>query len=720
MNGKYRDYLWETSQIRAPGQNNMPTTTEVNPNEFVEPPNPLDLEKQLVFPDLIDSQTSLIPSDQQFVRNGWKMEYTMMPDSELSSNSINSSMTGYIYDDLLLGHEHPSEDHPEKSLRIQVIHEAILEERFSRHLVFLKGRDVTSAEIKLCHEADYLAWLETLPLKEPTEFERQSVYYNKKTWDCAQRAAGCVLEMAEMILKGKIRNGFAAVRPPGHHAECNRAFGFCFLNNIAICAKYIQQEIMSERSSEANTPLRPKVAIVDWDVHHGNGTQHIFLSDPSVLYISLHRYDHGTFFPLGKDASPRVVGEGPGTGKNVNIGFSDVAMHDADYLYAFHQIVIPMLIEFNPEFIIVSAGFDACRTDPIGMYSLNPAVFGYLTQSLLGFAQGKLLLCLEGGYSLKVLPKCALACIKALLGDPLPVLEEPERSPSFSAIQACQLTIQAHRAHWNCFGMVTKPVSSFSRFRQQFLERDEIPENQTSLEEKSVTDDMTSSLKLRDQMLMTSSFGLRQVMRQFWIHFLTSKYQLTPLLSPRYLDGDICFSRNLIFPDPFKKAKEDEVAVSNDDVAPPTIVLVHDFGMMFNSTTSESDLYYSLEEPSNKSKSIFPFLPYLETALSKNYPVIDIALSSGKRHSDVEDSPLFYFWDHFLSKGLVKKFVFIGIGQLACDWIPKLLTLRDLTRELKFVVLFPSSIPTRPIPQPKASWFYQVLAPFNLYHPTSY
>ncbi|VDK34588.1 unnamed protein product [Gongylonema pulchrum] len=179
--------------------------------------------------------------------------------------------------------------------------------------------------------------------------------------------------------------------------------GFCFFNNVAIAAKYLQQRCVEQCS---------RIAVIDWDVHHGNGTQLCFESDPSVLYLSLHRHDNGNFFP-GTGAVTEV-GVGAGRGYTVNVPFSGEMMDDADYLAAWRVIVIPVLNHFKPTFIIVSAGFDAARghSQALGGYRLSPQLFGYFTRQLMNYADGRVVLALEGGYDLEATSESAEECVK--------------------------------------------------------------------------------------------------------------------------------------------------------------------------------------------------------------------------------------------------------------------------------------------------------------------
>jgi histone deacetylase 6 len=155
--------------------------------------------------------------------------------------------------------------------------------------------------------------------------------------------------------------------------------------------------------------VRVQVLIVDWDVHHGNGTQNMFLKDPRVLYFSAHRYDSGTFYP-GPCGSPSIVGEGAGAGKNVNVGWNHGPMGDADYLAAWRHILMPIATEFNPQLVLVSAGFDAAEGDPLGGQKITPTGYAHLTRALQELAGGRVVVVLEGGYKCV---SCLCACSRA-------------------------------------------------------------------------------------------------------------------------------------------------------------------------------------------------------------------------------------------------------------------------------------------------------------------
>lgn len=219
-------------------------------------------------------------------------------------------------------------------------------------------------------------------------------------------------------------------------AEPDLAMGFCFFNSIAIAAKLLRQRL----------PEMQRVLIVDWDVHHGNGTQQVFYEDNSVLYLSIHRHDDGNFFP--GTGGPTECGAGTGLGFNVNIAWSGgltPPLGDAEYMAAFRTIVMPIARDFAPNMVLVSAGFDAAvgHPPPLGGYAVSAACFGYLTRELMQLADGKIVLALEGGYDLPAICDSAQECVKALLLDePAPISdEELSRPPCQNAIDTLQKTI---------------------------------------------------------------------------------------------------------------------------------------------------------------------------------------------------------------------------------------------------------------------------------------
>lgn len=218
--------------------------------------------------------------------------------------------------------------------------------------------------------------------------------------------------------------------------------GFCYFNSVAIAARVLQQRLSVS-----------KILIVDWDVHHGNGTQQAFYDDPSVLYMSLHRYDDGNFFP--GSGAPDEVGSGPGVGFNVNVAFTgglDPPMGDAEYLTAFRTVIMPIANEFAPDVVIVSSGFDAVEghAPPLGGYMLTSKCLGYLTRQLMTLAGGRVVLALEGGHDLTAICDASEACVAALLGQELDPLPEAvlEQRPHPQAVSSIEKVLETHSKYW--------------------------------------------------------------------------------------------------------------------------------------------------------------------------------------------------------------------------------------------------------------------------------
>jgi acetoin utilization deacetylase AcuC-like enzyme len=222
------------------------------------------------------------------------------------------------------------------------------------------------------------------------------------TLDAAYLATGGALAAVDAIMNGDIDQAFCAVRPPGHHAEADRAMGFCFFNSVAVAARYIQQHYGLQR-----------VLIVDWDVHHGNGTQHAFYDDASVLFFSTHQFP---YYPGTGGAME--TGEGRGKGLTINVPFSGGQGVD-EYREVFQKVLVPAADTFQPEFVVISAGFDAHRDDPLASMDLTEEGYGELT-SMVGsiaknFSRGRILACLEGGYHLQALAGSVDQHLQALL-----------------------------------------------------------------------------------------------------------------------------------------------------------------------------------------------------------------------------------------------------------------------------------------------------------------
>ncbi|XP_029420203.1 polyamine deacetylase HDAC10 isoform X8 [Nannospalax galili] len=305
----------------------------------------------------------------------------------------------------------------------------------------LSAYKASEEELGLVHSQEYVALVrktQTLDQGELQALSKQfdAVYFHPSTFHCARLAVGAALQLVDAVLTGTVQNGLALVRPPGHHSQRAAANGFCVFNNVAIAAKHAKQKYGLNR-----------ILIVDWDVHHGQGTQYIFSDDPSVLYFSWHRYEHGCFWPFLQESDADAVGQGQGRGFTVNLPWNQVGMGNADYLAAFLNVLLPLAFEFDPELVLVSAGFDSAIGDPEGQMQATPECFAHLTQLLQVLAGGRVCAVLEGGYHLESLAQSVCMMVQTLLGDSTPPLLGP-MMPCQSALESIQRVRAAQAPHW--------------------------------------------------------------------------------------------------------------------------------------------------------------------------------------------------------------------------------------------------------------------------------
>uniref|UniRef100_A0A8C6Q560 histone deacetylase n=1 Tax=Nothobranchius furzeri TaxID=105023 RepID=A0A8C6Q560_NOTFU len=377
------------------------------------------------------------------------------------------SHPGLVYDSLMQKHQcmcGNTNSHPEHAGRIQSIWSRLQETGLRAQCECIRGRKATLEELQTVHSEAHVLLYGTNPLRQKLDckpgaqssvtpmfvrlpcggvgVDSDTIWNEVHSSSAARLAVGSVVELVFKVATGELKDGFAVVRPPGHHAEESTPMGFCYFNSVAIAAKLLQQRLSVN-----------KILIVDWDVHHGNGTQQAFYDDPNVLYISIHRYDDGNFFP--GSGAPDEVGSSPGVGFNVNVAFTgglDPPMGDAEYLAAFRCVVMPIANEFAPDIVLVSSGFDAVEghPPPLGGYTLTSKCFGYLTRQLMTLAGGRVVLALEGGHDLTAICDASEACVAALLGqelDPLPkaVLEQ---RPNPNAVRSLEKVIEIHSKYW--------------------------------------------------------------------------------------------------------------------------------------------------------------------------------------------------------------------------------------------------------------------------------
>ncbi|KAI9264770.1 hypothetical protein BY458DRAFT_490985 [Sporodiniella umbellata] len=354
--------------------------------------------------------------------------------------------TGYVYDTIMSYHATPDpiEIHPEDPQRLYRIYSILQKHGLLAECKRIKSRKATREEITDIHSiTHYRKMRETTKFSKRTQYIDlehiyDSVYLNSSSFESGLYAAGSLISLVEALVKDEIQNAFAIIRPPGHHAEHDVPMGFCLFNNVAIATKHCMKRLGVK-----------KTLIVDWDVHFGNGTQSIFSNDPNVLYISLHRYEDKTFYPSDRKGSAEYTGHGEGKGTTVNIPWPCSGMTDADYIYAFKEIVIPIAMEFSPDLLIVSAGFDAAIDDPIGQCKVTPTGYAHMTHMLKSINNGKMAIALEGGYNLNSIAISALGCMNVLLGEAPPAIEHIF-DPKKECIDTIKLVKKVQREYWRC------------------------------------------------------------------------------------------------------------------------------------------------------------------------------------------------------------------------------------------------------------------------------
>ncbi|XP_047456339.1 histone deacetylase 4 isoform X3 [Mugil cephalus] len=390
--------------------------------------------------------------------------------------------TGLVYDSLMQKHQcmcGNTTSHPEHAGRIQSIWSRLQETGLRAQCECIRGRKASLEELQTVHSEAHVLLYGTNPLRQKLDcsvspmfvrlpcggigVDSDTIWNEVHSSSAARLAVGSVVELVFKVASGELKNGFAVVRPPGHHAEESTPMGFCYFNSVAIAAKLLQQRLNVS-----------KILIVDWDVHHGNGTQQAFYTDPSVLYLSLHRFDDGNFFP--GSGAPDEVGSGTGVGFNVNMAFTgglEPPMGDAEYLAAFRTVVMPIANEFAPDMVLVSSGFDAVdgHAPPLGGYTLTAKCLGYLTRQLMGLAGGRLVLALEGGHDLTAICDASEACISALLGnelDPIPD-EVLQQRPNANAVHSMEKVIEVHSKYWRS---LQRSASTLGCSLSEALQRD--------------------------------------------------------------------------------------------------------------------------------------------------------------------------------------------------------------------------------------------------------
>ena len=309
--------------------------------------------------------------------------------------------TGLVYDPIYL--EHDTGDHVENPRRLVDAMSYLKETGIKERLISLPARPASLEELEMIHAPEYVSYVKSKAENGGGWLDPDTVM-SPKSYEAALYAAGGVLVAVEAVIKGKVDNAFALVRPPGHHAVRDRAMGFCIFNNVAIAAKFALSKFNLNR-----------VLIADFDVHHGNGTQDAFYADPKVLYFSTHQYP---FYP----GTGWMDESGTGAGEGTTVNFPMAAgWGDEEYLRAFNEVLVPVARRFQPQLVLVSAGFDAHWADQLAMMRVTITGFVQMAMILKELAaelcQGRLVFTLEGGYNLRVVASSIKAVFDVLLGN---------------------------------------------------------------------------------------------------------------------------------------------------------------------------------------------------------------------------------------------------------------------------------------------------------------
>lgn len=582
--------------------------------------------------------------------------------------------------------------HPEDPRRIYRIYKILAEnglitdpnlqgvDELGDFMLKLPIREATREEILRVHSEDHLKFIESTQTMTKDELLKEtekgdSVYFNNDSLLCAKLSCGGAIEACKAVVEGRVKNALAIVRPPGHHAEPDSPGGFCLFSNVAVAASAILKQYPES--------VR-RIVVLDWDIHHGNGTQKVFYNDPRVLYISLHRYEQGKFYPGTTEGGADKVGEGEGEGFNVNIPWPIGGVGDADYIYSFRKVILPICQEFDPDLVIISSGFDAADGDVIGRCHVSPAGYGHMTSYLKTLARGNLCVVLEGGYNLDSIAKSALAVSKVLLGEPPELLNNV--IPKTETIEAISDVIKIQSRYWKTlqpgyYGLDYSIPGNLSNY-ENWASKSKDP---TFIEVAQ------NNVKLNDSV---RDFQRSQLFERFGFINL-------PIISDRKPETQSFNSSILCSPDIFNVDK--------------IIIIVHPPSRIWarqDPVTGDLDSYTAVDvDQSHK---------FINWSLKEKYGVIDINIPQTVTGlNDVEYNNInsaqdivLYVWDNYIQYlENTPKLAFIGIGE-AYNGIVHLFGHRDVRNLVKANINFiDKSVPLRAIvssiDESVIDWFFR-------------
>ncbi|KAG0676538.1 Histone deacetylase hda1 [Pichia californica] len=558
--------------------------------------------------------------------------------------------------------------HPEDPRRIYRIYKILAEngliidptlsgsDEIGEYMLKIPIREATKEEILTVHSEEHLEFIESTQNMNKDELLKatekgDSVYFNNDSLLSAKLSCGGAIEACKAVVEGKVKNALAVVRPPGHHAEPDAPGGFCLFSNVAVAATSILKNYPES--------VR-KIIILDWDIHHGNGTQKVFYNDPRVLYISLHRYEQGKYYPGTKAGGADQVGEGLGEGLNVNIPWPVGGVGDADYIYAFRKVVMPICYEFQPDLVIISSGFDAADGDVIGGCHVSPAGYGQMTHMLKSLAKGNLCVVLEGGYNLDSIAKSALRVAKVLIGEPPEELKNIH--PKTESIEVIDDVIKIQSKYWKSLGPgYTGLDYNLPSIMGNFDTLTAKSPDPTFIEVASKHDKLNDAVRdhQRDELFEKYKF--------ITLPLLIEKLPKTPSYNS---------STILCSPDVYENDK--------------LVIIVHDPSRIWarrDPITGDLD--------SANAVTVDKSLEFIDWALKEKWGVIDINIPitiTGKEdvnYNNINTSQdiLLYLWDNFIHFFKVQKIAFIGVGE-AYNGIIHLCGHRDVRNLVKASINF--------------------------------
>ena len=322
----------------------------------------------------------------------------------------------FLTNDLCFDH-HPGRQHPERPERLSAVQEGAVLSELGNSLVQVEAELIDRNEILKVHDSRFIQELEKVDAQGGGRIDPDTKM-SEHSWRAAQISAGAGIQAVRELSEGSYEAAFCAVRPPGHHATSNQSMGFCFLNNVAIAAHHL-----------VNTGQ--KVLIVDYDAHHGNGTQDIFYEEPNVLFVSFHQWP---LYPGTGRTEETGAGQGQGTTMNLPLPTRTTGDH---YRKAWEEIIQPKVALFNPSWLIISAGFDSHRNDPVASLGLTSGDYADLTSEIIkAVPSGRRLVFLEGGYDLEALRLSTAAVLRTLAGDPLHIEKPTQNGPGKEAVES--------------------------------------------------------------------------------------------------------------------------------------------------------------------------------------------------------------------------------------------------------------------------------------------